>query len=64
MITDYHKTQWQVGTRLIAWFLFTAVDDLLMYYLIYVLSFLCFLHNQMKMESAWEYLFIKEGRQL
>ena len=63
MITSYHKTQWQVGIRLIAQFLPTAVGDLLMHYLIYMPPFLCFLCNQMKLESAQGYLFTKEGSQ-
>ena len=45
VITGYHKTQWQVGTRSITWFLPTAINDFLMHYLIYVPLFLCFLHN-------------------
>ena len=35
-----------------------------MHYLIYMPPFLCFLCNQMKLESAWGYLFTKEGSQL
>ena len=60
VIISYHKTQWQMEIRLIIQFLFTIINDFLMHYLIYVLSFLCFLHNQMKLKSVQKYLFIKK----
>ena len=45
IITNYHKSQWRIKTWLTARFLSSAVEDLLVRYLIYVLFFLRFLVN-------------------
>ena len=59
VVNDYHKIAWKVDFRLIARFLLSKMNELLMRYLIYVSSFVFFLCTCMQYWIDREHLFEK-----
>ena len=58
IVTDYHKTQWCIRTCSVMRFLFSAVRELLIHYLIYISPFLHFLNHCVQCLTLHEFLFL------